>query len=56
MAHRTASSILGAAEAPCKRDGEIIEFDTEVGAENYAKSLNDNKGTANVYYTVKARF
>ncbi len=53
MAHRTAGSVLGAADAPCKQDGKILKFDTKGAAEAYRTSLTEGCKSANVFYTVE---
>lgn len=51
---RYCSSIFGHAQAWCKEDGKIIEFDSEDAAKAYASELNE-KTTANVRYYVKEK-
>lgn len=37
---RSSGSIFGAAQAWCKEDGKLLEFDTEEAAKAYAIELN----------------
>jgi len=51
--HRTAGSVFGAMDSPCKDiNGNIIEFETEQGAREYRDALTKECRSANVYYTV----
>jgi hypothetical protein len=52
-AQRSASSIFGAAESWCKKDGVRLEFDTEREAIEKAMELNANTSSAKVSYTVR---
>lgn len=56
MAHRSAASVLGRAEAPCKgADGKILEFETSGSAEAYRNLLTAGCRSGNVFYTVCPR-
>ena len=53
MAHRTAGSVLGAANSPCKQDGKVLKFDTQGAASAYKNNLTEGVRSANVFYTVE---
>lgn len=54
MAHRTAGSRLGAAQAPCKdENGKVLEFETKGSADAYKSQLNEGCRSGNVFYTTE---
>lgn len=55
IAHRTAGSVLGAAESPVKgKDDKPLVFDTRGDAHAEAKRLNDTCTSPNVFYSVRS--
>jgi hypothetical protein len=55
MAHRSAASVLGAANSPCKNsDGKVIVWPEREMAEQYCNRLNAECKSSNVSYTVEA--
>ena len=55
MAHRSGLSIFGAADAPCKKDGKILYFETREEAEAYQEQVSIGK-SLNVHYTVQPNY
>lgn len=53
MAHRTATSVLGRADAPLKSQGKVLAFETEAAARAEAAKCNEASRSTNVFYTVE---
>ena len=53
IAHRSAASIFGAASAPVKVNGEILEFADRTEAEAECARINRSRVSYNVDYTVQ---
>lgn len=57
VGHRSANSVFGAMDSPCKdAEGEVTTFDTRLGAEAYRDALTKDLTTPNVSYTVESLF
>ena len=56
IGHRTAASVFGAMDSPCKNiDGNVLEFDAEQWAKEYCDALTKDCRSSNVYYTVEIK-
>jgi hypothetical protein len=53
-AHRDAESIFGAAANPVIRNGLLLAFDNEAGAQIECDRLNARSGNPHVHYSFKA--
>lgn len=56
MGHRTAASVFGAMDTPCKNiNGSVLEFETEQGAKEYRDALTKECVSPNVSYSVEVK-